>query len=74
MEELRTEQSVEMENPKTVMEKIDAAHNLVEQIRIANIIRDFSHVEECVERASNLLFEATQMLEEQCMETQSLRN
>jgi hypothetical protein len=55
--------SIEMENPKTVVEKIDAAANLVEQMNMANMIGDKMHFQKVHKRASELLFNALRQLE-----------
>lgn len=57
--------SIEMENPQTLSELIDAAWNHVEQIRIANTIGNKSHVEKAVSEASRLLSLAMEKIEEQ---------
>ena len=56
--------SIEMDNPKTLLEKIDAAANYVAQIRIASMIGDTAQIRIAVEKASKLLFDATQMAAE----------
>jgi hypothetical protein len=55
--------SIEMENPRTTQEKADAAHNLVEQIRIALSVGDEEYALRCVDRASLLLHQVVQELE-----------
>ena len=57
--------SIEMENPKTVAEKMDAAANLVEQMNLAHTIRDEEHFKKCHQKAGDLLFKAMRQLEEQ---------
>ncbi len=47
--------SIEMENPKTLVELIDASANLVAQIRLAMATKDNGHATKCVDRASELL-------------------
>lgn len=54
--------SIEMENPKTLMEKIDAAANLVEQMSLAHTIKDESHFKKCHKEAGELLFDAINKL------------
>jgi len=54
-----------MENPATVMEKIDAAANLVEQMNMAHMIKDEAHFKKCHQKAGKFLFEAMRQLEEQ---------
>lgn len=56
--------SIEMDNPETVLEKIDAAANLVEQMYLAHMIRDEERFKESHKKAADLLFEAVQMLDE----------
>lgn len=56
--------SIELENPKTLVEKIDAAANYVAQMLLAKTVRDDVQFEEAHARASRLLFEACQMAEE----------
>jgi len=57
--------SIEMENPKTVLEKVDCAWNLVEQIRLALMTQDKMRALDCVEQASMHLGDAVQMLQEE---------
>lgn len=56
--------SIEMENPKGLVELIDAAWNHVEQIRIAMTIGDIKHANVCQNEASRLLSLAMQEAEE----------
>lgn len=56
--------SIEMENPKTLMEKIDAAANLVEQMNMAHMIKDEAHFKKCHQKAGQFLFDAMRKLEE----------
>ena len=56
--------SIEMDNPQTLVEKIDAAANYVAQIRIASMVGDKAHITSCVDKASKLLFDACLMAEE----------
>lgn len=56
--------SIEMENPKTLLEKVDAAANLVEQMYLAHMMKDEPRFLEFKEKASQLLFESVQMLNE----------
>ena len=60
--------SIEMENPKTVMQKIDAAANLVEQMKLAHTINDYSHFNKCHEKAGKFLFDAMRQLEKMNIE------
>ncbi len=56
--------SIEMNNPKTFLEKVDAAANLVEQMYLAHMVKDEQKFKEAHEKASALLFEAIQEIEE----------
>lgn len=53
-----------MENPKTLLEKIDASANLVAQMMLAHKMRDEKHFMEVYNKASILLNEATTMADE----------
>ncbi len=57
--------SINLENPETVLGKVDAAANCVAQIRIAMALGDKSTVLRCVEQAERLLFNAQAQLEGQ---------
>jgi hypothetical protein len=57
--------SIEMENPKTTLEKADAAANLVEQMWLAHQVKDEKKFIESHHKASKLLFEVTRELEDQ---------
>lgn len=56
--------SIEMENPKTLLEKVDAASNYVEQMMLAHMIKDEERFKQAHKEASGLLFDATRMIEE----------
>lgn len=56
--------SIEMDNPITPLEKVDAAHNLVAQIILCLRMKDYKRAEDQAERASELLFEAKLGMEE----------
>lgn len=56
--------SIEIENPKTAFEKIDAAANLVEQMYLAHMIKDEKHFKEVHKKAGDLLFKAKRQLED----------
>ena len=56
--------SIEMENPTTLLEKVHAAANLVEHMYLAHQIKDESHFLKSKEKASQLLFESVQILNE----------
>lgn len=55
--------SIEMNNPKTVYEKIDAAANLVQQMFLAHTIKDEEHFKKSHKQAGDLLFKAMRQLE-----------
>lgn len=56
--------SIEMENPKTLLEKVDAAANWVQQMYLAHMIRDETKFKEAHSKATNLLSDATEMADE----------
>ena len=56
--------SIELENPKTIVELVDAAHNLVHQMHIAQAMKDVKLFEQAFTKADKFLFEALQKLEE----------
>jgi hypothetical protein len=56
--------SIEMNNPKTLLEKVDAAANLVEQMYLAHMMKDDKTFDKAHKKAGTLLFEATQMIDE----------
>lgn len=47
--------SIEMDNPQSKLEKIDAASNLIGQIGIALAIGDVEHAKQCQKKSMNLL-------------------
>jgi len=51
-----------MNNPKTLLEKVDAAANLVEQMQLAHMMKDERKFTEAKQKASSLLFDAVQMI------------
>ncbi len=55
--------SIEMENPKTALEKVDAAANLVEQMYLAHMIRDEAKFKEAHAKAGTFLRDAIDMLD-----------
>lgn len=57
-----------MNDPKTIVEKIDAAANLVEQMQMAHMIHDTAHFIDCHRKASTLLFDALRQCEDQKIE------
>lgn len=50
--------SINLENPKTLIEKIDAARNFIEQMYLAHSIHDEATFIYAHKRAGDLLFEA----------------
>ncbi len=56
--------SIEMGNPKTVMEKVDAASNHVSGMMLAHMTKNEEMFTEKHEKVSKLLFDVMQMLEE----------
>lgn len=57
--------STEMENPKTLLEKVDAASNLVGQMYLAHKIKDEKTFEEAHKKAGELLAEAIDLIDEE---------
>lgn len=57
--------SIEMDNPQTVIEKIDAASNLIEQMVIAHMVKDEQRFRSAHTRASELLLDALNEMEEE---------
>ena len=55
--------SIEIENPETTLEKVDAAANLVEQMSLAYRMQDSKHFDECLNKVRNLLAQATDELD-----------
>lgn len=60
--------SIEMQNPETIMEKVDAAANLIEQMMMAHAIKDEAKFEEAHQKAGNFLFDAMRLMEEKGIE------
>lgn len=56
--------SIEMENPKTALEKADALTNLIQQMAIAHRMKDESKFNEVYKRAGEIGFDLVHMLEE----------
>lgn len=50
--------SINLKNPKTLLELIDAARNHNAQIRIAAMVGDMKRVEKCVDESESLLLTA----------------
>lgn len=53
-----------MENPKTLLEKVDAAANLVEQMMLAKTINDDNRFKKAHQEAGKLLFDVMREMEE----------
>lgn len=56
--------SIEMENPKTLLEKVDAAANWVQQMYLSHMIHDEVKFKEAHKKATELLSDATEMADE----------
>jgi hypothetical protein len=56
--------SINLKNPKTLLEKLDAAANLVEQMYLAHKVGDENRFKQAHDACSQLLFDAAQMAEE----------
>lgn len=56
--------SIEMENPETLLEKSEAAGNLVQQMFLAHETKNTSHFKETHKKATALLFDLCSKLEE----------
>lgn len=54
-----------MNNPKTLLEYVDAASNLVEQMYLAHMIKDEKKFKEAHDKAGKFLFEALQLIDEE---------
>jgi hypothetical protein len=57
--------SIEIENPTTLLEKVDAAANLVAQMRLAHMMHDEKQFNYAYQKASTLLADATSMIDEE---------
>ena len=55
--------SINLENPKTLLGKVDAAANLVEQMGLAHQMHDNAHFSKVKQQTARLLSEATTMAE-----------
>ncbi len=53
-----------MNNPKTLLEKVDAAANLVQQMHLAHIMKDEDKFKEAHNQATTLLADAVEMIDE----------
>ncbi len=60
--------SIEMENPKTIVELIDAAANLVEQMNMAKMIHDEERFKYAHKNAGDFLHKALVLCEEKGIE------
>lgn len=56
--------SIEMENPKTLLEKVDAAANYVQQMYLSHMISDEAKFKEAHKKATELLGDAVEMADE----------
>jgi len=56
--------SIEMENPQTLLEKVDAAANLVQQMYLAHMIKDEAKFKDAHQQATKLLGDAIEMIDE----------
>jgi hypothetical protein len=57
--------SIEIDNPKTVVEKIDATANLVEQMMLSHTIGDNEHFKKVHKKAGDFLFNAMRQLQDE---------
>lgn len=57
--------SINLKNPETVLEKVDAAFNYVCQIRLAFMVGDTDRVLTALDEAERLLHESVESLEAQ---------
>jgi hypothetical protein len=55
--------SIEMDNPRTTLERVDAAWNYIAQLRLALIAGDRAHAFKCIDEASRLLSVAVEDLQ-----------
>ncbi len=56
--------TIEMENPETALELVDAAANLVGQMYLAHRMSDSDRFDEVYEKAASFLYRATRQLEQ----------
>lgn len=56
--------SIEMENPETLLQKVDALTNLVEQMLLAHRMRDEQRFNDAHDKAAQLGFEVMEALQE----------
>lgn len=57
--------SIELDNPKTVYDKVDAAANYVEQIRIAIAVGDIKRANQSIDTIGQLLFDTMRQIEKE---------
>ncbi len=57
--------SIEMDNPQTPLEKVDAAANWVQQMFLSHMIKDESKFKEAHQKATSLLADVTDYLDNQ---------
>jgi len=55
--------SIELDNPQTTLEYVDAAANLIEQMFLAHMMKDEKTFNEAHEKAAKFLAEATTLLD-----------
>lgn len=55
--------SIEMDNPETLLEKVDALTNLVEQMLLAHRMRDEQRFNEAHDKAAQIGFEVIEALQ-----------
>jgi hypothetical protein len=57
--------SIEIENPETLLEKVDALTNLIEQMLLAHRMRDEQRFNEAHDKAAQIGFEVSEALQEE---------
>ena len=57
--------SINLENPETIIGKVDAAANFIGQIQLALMIGDITRAQWAAEQAARHIFNATTQLEEE---------
>jgi hypothetical protein len=55
--------SINVTNPKTLLEKADAAANLIEQMFLAHMVKDEKQFREAHTKAGKLMFEVVREIE-----------
>jgi hypothetical protein len=63
--------SINLDNPETVLGKVDAAANFVSQIRLALMVGNKEHVMRAVEQAERHLANAIEQIQEEQEEPQA---